>query len=137
MNMREPDHQSPPPADAIGDQNVERLLTNAYQPEMLDPEFVERVHARALAAAKEVRHPSKSSPAHATPAGPIDKRTKRLWLMAVSISLAIVLIVGRFITSKVDHYPDGELIWINGRPYAPATSGSSGGGPKAVHAPVL
>ena len=62
MNMREPD-QSPPQANAIGDHNVERLLTNAYQPEMLDPEFVEQVYSRAFTAAKEVRREANASPA--------------------------------------------------------------------------
>ena len=75
------------------------------------------MHARACAAAKEVRRE-----ANASPASSIDRRKRRLWLAAASISLAVVLIVGRFITGKVDHYADGELIWINGRPYAPATS---------------
>ena len=61
MNKREPEDQSPPQtnaigANAIGDHNVERLLTNAYQPEMLKPEFVEQVYARACMAAKVVRH---------------------------------------------------------------------------------
>lgn len=131
MNMREPDHPSPPRANTIGDHNVERLLTNAYQPETLDPEFVERVHARARAASKEVFREASASPANT-----IDRRKTSLWLAAVSISLALVFIVGRFITNKVDHYTDGELIWVNGRPYAPATSGSSGKGHETVLAPV-
>lgn len=163
MNMREPDNQSPPQANVIGDDNIARLLTKAYQPEMIDPEFAERVRARACAAAKEVRRDANAcagsgdprtaqdprtamceglptphaSPSNSSPTSPCDKRKSRLWLAALSISLTVVFIVGRFITSRIDHYADGELIWIDGRPYAPTTSGSSGGGPEAVHAPVV
>ena len=131
MNMREPDSQSPAQTSAIGDHNVERLLTNAYQPEMLDPEFVERVHSRACEAANEIRRE-----ANASPPSSIDRRKTGLWLAAVSISLAVVFIVGHFITSKVEYYPDGELIWINGRPYAPAKARPTDGGHETVLAPV-
>src|SRR5688500_5431968 len=38
----------------VGDQNVERLLQQAYRPETPDPEFVERVRRRLQAAAGEM-----------------------------------------------------------------------------------
>ena len=63
MNKPEQTNQPSPQENVIGDQNVERLLTTAYQPEALDPEFVRRVHARAGEAAKEGRRRTATSPA--------------------------------------------------------------------------
>ena len=65
MNMREPERRLSAQENAIGDQNVERLLTNAYQPETLDSEFVQRVRVRACAALKDRREVI-SLPADAT-----------------------------------------------------------------------
>ena len=124
MNMREPDRPSAPQPTAIGDQNVERLLANAYQPESLDPAFVRRVHARANAAAKAGRREVIASP----------DRSSAGWTMGLSLAvagsaLAVVLAVAYFVNRPVDYYPDGELIWIDGLPYAPVAASNSKNGP--------
>lgn len=133
MNKPEQTNQSSPQENAIGDHNVERLLSSAYQPEPLDPEFVRRVHTRACEAAKEGRRRTATSPASADDVW----RKPRVWLAAGCISLAVVLAVGYFVTSKgpreTDYYRDGKLVWINGQAYVPAGSG----GPDQDNDPVL
>ena len=89
MNMREPDNPRSQRENTVAERNVERLLTSAYQPETLDPEFVQRVHTRACAAAKEDRRE-----ATATSANTNAWRTTDLWLALVSTALAVALVVG-------------------------------------------
>jgi tetratricopeptide (TPR) repeat protein len=136
MNMPEPANQSSPQDNAIGDQNVERLLTSAYQPEALDPAFVERVHARACTAARVDRDVAPASAANSSDA----RRRTSLWLAAGCTALALVLVASYVISVKVpkttDYYPDGELIWIDGQPYLPAESEASDERDSAVLTPV-
>lgn len=128
MNMREQSNPPSPEENGIGDHNVERLLTTAYQPETLDPEFVRRVRARACSAAKECRSQSASTPASSDDVW----REPRVWLAAGCLSLAVVLAMGYFVARNspktTDYYPDGELVWIDGKAYQPAKS-DGGNGP--------
>ena len=136
MNKPEQTNQPSPQENVIGDQNVERLLTTAYQPEALDPEFVRRVHARAGEAAKEGRRRTATSPASSNDAW----SKPRLWLAAGCISLAVVFAAGYFVANKgprkTDYYPDGTLVWINGQAYVPAGSGAPDGGNDPVLKPL-
>ena len=132
MNMRKPESQSSPQENAVGDHNVERLLASAYQPEALDPKFVQRVHAHARAAAKENRHEATTSPADSTG---VWQKTNLWWAVGCT-ALALVLVAGYFVMFRAkatDSYPDGELVWIDGQPYVPAKAAASDGG----KAPVL
>ncbi len=62
MNINEPDGSGS--QQSIADQNVERLLRTAYDPEVPEAEFVERVRARMRLAGRErrkrrrTRHPA-------------------------------------------------------------------------------
>ncbi len=123
--MRESENPSSPGPNAVGDQNVERLLASAYQPESLDPEFVTRVHRRAAAAGAAVGAAEGNRPQSIAS---LDSRTPQRktgrWIAIAGSTLLAIVALGYLVNRQADHYPDGDLIWIDGQPYAPVQSGS-------------
>src|SRR5262245_54240513 len=72
------------PAD-VGERNVERLLDTAYRPEIADPEFVRRTHARLLAEART------AAQARLKVRTPSAARLRRFWALAAAAALAGLL----------------------------------------------
>lgn len=76
----------------VGDQNVERLLGNAYLPEEPQPEFVQRLQAALLAAAGDL---ARSRPA--APSRGVEPQTHGYWWLAgplavLAAGLAVILL---------------------------------------------
>lgn len=150
--MNSNDHPDRPASedDQIGDRNVERLLSGAYQPESLDPAFVERVRQRAHKRAHK-RAQTNAAEQHGT----TRVRPSRHWLrppnLAIAASCAIVLLLttaiflatrpGSQVTQQV--YSDGDYIWIDGKPFVPAAlvggheAPSTPGAPRLTPAPEV
>ena len=117
-------------AKSVGDQNVERLVTEAYHPESPDADFVERVEERLVSEAARREEPS----APATSSNPSRaKWTGRLgWAAALSLLIVVAVLIIRQGGEPKPYY-DGPTVWIDGKPYVPADSQS----PAADGAPVL
>ena len=88
MNTEDPSADTNPQPDVIGDQNVERLLSKAYQPETLDPAFVERVQDRARAAARQT--PSRTATEPLAAQRPL--RARAIWFSAATIAASLLLV---------------------------------------------
>ncbi len=74
----------------VGDQNVERLLGKAYQPETPDSEFVKRVEALMVSAARE----GAEARAHESPRVTIARRPAYQWRKLAWSAVAATILVG-------------------------------------------
>jgi tetratricopeptide (TPR) repeat protein len=101
-----PDPSVPPD---VGDQNVERLLRAAYQPERPDPAFAQRVEMLMYVAAL------KQAGQAGTSAGAAGRGR---WLFRWS-ALAAAAVIGflAFVWHPFDRGPSGEVVIINGEAY--------------------
>ncbi len=95
-------NENPQPAD-VADRNVERLLTQAYQPEAPSPGFVARLEERLLATARTAAHREILPMAkHDQPADPRLQRVR--WrlaaVMAAAATVACVALVMHAIQSR-------------------------------------
>jgi Tfp pilus assembly protein PilF len=126
------------PDEAVGDENVQRLLAEAYRPQPIDEGFVRQVHEQVRAAAKTAR---KTSPVvfrtRGTDAG------RRTWPLVVRGGFVAVLVASVvFLVSRnrpsvsPPFYRDGQLVWINGDPYI-AASGPRQDGKSSSLVPVV
>src|SRR5438105_8587158 len=78
-----------PEQSAHGDQNVERLLGHAYQPELPDADFVQRVEERLLATAQQLAEIRSAVPADETLR--LRQVRRRLgWVLGTAAALTII-----------------------------------------------
>ncbi len=87
--MRTPENLGPAPERPdVGDRNVERLLGQAYRPELPDPDFVRRLTGRLCAAAREQ---ARGSAAGAEPVPFLRRRFRALAAVAALAALVLGL----------------------------------------------
>ena len=124
-------HSDPtrPDHDAVGDQNVERLLSSAYTPATLDPAFVARVRQHAQSEAQRKRRSGGRE---------IVSLPSRLWQqrrwqpMAATVALVVLVAVAYLAlrgarTEKGEYYRDGDYVWIDGQPFVRSGEAESTG----------
>ena len=124
-------HSDPtrPDHDAVGDQNVERLLSSAYTPAKLDPAFVARVRQHAQSEAQRKRLSGGRQ---------IVNLPSRLWqqrrwqAMAATVALVVLVAVAYLAlrgarTEKGEYYRDGDYVWIDGQPFVRSGEAKSTG----------
>src|SRR5439155_1401061 len=78
-----------PEQSAHGDQNVERLLGHAYQPELPDADFVQRVEDRLLATAQQLAGIRSAVPADET-LRLRQVRRRLAWVLGTAAALTII-----------------------------------------------
>lgn len=91
----------------VADRNVERLLTTAYRPEVIDPGFIQETQDKLLAAARNLAEARKQSAPPAAPARDYSRlRLKLGWAMGLAAALACVYLVHRANNHAVRTLPD-------------------------------
>jgi len=107
------------PREDVADRNIERLLSEAYQPEIPDPEFVMRATSAMQAAAGEAS--DKPTPARRS------RRPWRLvrWAVAATLLVGVGAVLGSTWLAKPGYEREGIIVWIDGKPYKRADSGPS------------
>ena len=107
------------PDEGVADRNVERLLAEAYRPEIPDPDFVERttaaMQATIAATPTEPRPPRPSS---------LSWRIVR-WTVAATLLVSVGVLLGSVWLTQPGYQREGIIVWIDGKPYKPADSGLS------------
>lgn len=92
----------------VWDDNLERLLRQAYRPERVDEEFAQRTEAAMLAAARERAAARRVDGVHSG--------VRVAWLVAMAAAAVLAFWLGGLLSAeRVQH--DGEVVWIDGRPY--------------------
>ena len=109
MNPNEPS-RNPAGDEKVADRNVQRLLTDAYRPEIPDPAFVEKTSAAMLAAAKQrAAAPAarKTSTATSTLLG---------WTVAAALLVCVGLLLGSLLQ---DDTPGRQTVQSTPHPMPP------------------
>ena len=110
-----------PEGEAIGDENVERLLGRAYAPEAPSAEFSARVQ-RALLTAAEVR--ARQHAAAQPPTTLFRKARRRVGRFPAWLAVAVTLLIGTLVlwrmTGSPDYVRDRRVVRIDGQAYRPA-----------------
>jgi tetratricopeptide (TPR) repeat protein len=119
MTENQPTERRADIEDNVADRNVERLLAEAYRPEVPDSDFVARTTAAMQQAATEF--------SSARAPGRRGRLTWRLvrWSVAATLLVAAGAVLGALWLAKPGYEREGSLVWINGKPYRPADSGLS------------
>ncbi len=111
MNENQSADNAHKPDENVADRNIERLLSEAYQPEIPDPEFVARATSAMQAAAGDVseRPPSarRSSPSW---------RLVR-WAVAATLLIGVGAVLGRIWLAKPDDQREGRIVRIGAKPH--------------------
>ena len=137
MSPNDRDENAPAEEDSIGEQNVERLVERAYQPQTPDPGSVRRVEEHVL---KETRRSPEVDEGTLPPVRPAGRSRRRNWraLLPWAVALSLLVVVGFLIVfrggdkntdepSEPTVYRDGPLMWIDGQAYVATGSDSSQG----------
>ncbi|MBI4615719.1 MAG: FecR domain-containing protein [Planctomycetes bacterium] len=120
------DAPAPEPRE-IADANVERLLSTSYRPELPDPEFVRRVEDRMVALARGRGGSASDRSAPGRPDLSVQIRRARIAAMAalaavvILSALGLVLAFGGLARSDAGFLRTGDVVWIDGTPYVPAS----------------
>src|SRR5262245_38934203 len=101
MNINDIPHDPTGDIPDVGDQNVERLLSQVYRPEMPDPAFIRRVEECVRATAQERAHPRSAPP-------PFRSVSRRFaWVLPVAAGVAILALALQFLPNgKQPEPPD-------------------------------
>nr|MBC8868299.1 FecR domain-containing protein [Planctomycetota bacterium] len=107
------------PDENVADRNIERLLSEAYQPEIPDPEFVARATSAMQAAVGESSE--KLTLARRS------RRPWRLvrWAVAATLLVGVGAVLGSTWLAKPGYEREGIIVWIDGKPYKLVDSGPS------------
>ena len=118
--------------DPIGDQNVERLVAEAYAPEVPDADFVKRVGNRVQEESRQSHSDAESQPVEL----PNDTDARNIqwelvpWLAAALLLFFIVYLF--FPKSQTHdspgHYREGDIVWIDDKAYIAVDSSDEGSG---------
>ena len=120
MNPNDRTSELPHEDSRVANQNIERLLTSAYAPEMPDQDFVRRVGSHILAEAQSGKPLDDEQSVQ--PAPSIKRRLLRWetvpWII---IAVLVILLVGLPVPttppSVPDFYLEGDIVWIDGKAY--------------------
>ncbi|NQU24027.1 MAG: FecR domain-containing protein [Candidatus Nealsonbacteria bacterium] len=104
MNTNEPSRTPADRDEKVAERNVQRLLTDAYRPEMPDPAFVEKASAAMLAAAKQRAAAPAAAPT-STAAGILLG-----WLVAASLLVGVGLLLGGILRHSTPGRPTRETV---------------------------
>ncbi len=132
--MSPTDHPRNDPS--IAERNVDRLLSEAYQPEVPPPAFAAGLRSRVLDAAREAAatraaatpapaSPPTPEPSHvpvARPGGP-SRFSVGLLAAGLAAGFGLALLSWPVTTPRAgDGGRDRDVVWVGGRAYVPATS---------------